>query len=77
MGGDDSQKLRPWRGTKRTLLRGAADLRRQQNQHSTSKAICLLPIRSRFAFKWAEQFAAGPKLSDIKSVGKLNGQRLP
>jgi len=41
MGGDDSQKLLPWRGTYSSL--GRSKLQAHQNEHSISKAICAGP----------------------------------
>jgi hypothetical protein len=54
MGGDDSQKLRPWRGIK--LLSGAQQTSGYSEINTLPRSRCSMRLR----FRWAEGFT-GPK----------------
>jgi hypothetical protein len=70
MGGDDAQKLRPWRGIR--LLSGA----QQTSGYSEINTFTSQPLPQCVAFtvRQAEVFTSR---NEIQSVRKLQGQQLP
>jgi hypothetical protein len=70
MGGDDSQKLRPWRGIR--LLSGAQQTSGYSEINTLPRSHCLHAKRLQFGRR-----TYLPTEIKIQSVRKLHGQQLP